>query len=96
SNGSAFSNGAGVLAAVITLTSNITEMSRKVGNAGTAPNQTNPKGGASVSPVSNWGAGGDGANGVGDDGWALGGGGASGGLLICRYVNSTEKPQYMT
>ncbi|MGU2914461.1 phage tail protein, partial [Acinetobacter baumannii] len=57
---------------------------------------TNHKGGASVSPVSNWGAGGDGANGVGDDGWALGGGGASGGLLICRYVNSTEKTQYMT
>ncbi len=63
---------------------------------GTAANQTNHKGGASVSPVSNWGAGGDGANGVGDDGWALGGGGASGGLLICRYVNSTEKTQYMT
>ncbi|WFT02523.1 phage tail protein [Acinetobacter baumannii] len=96
SNGSAFSNGAGGLAGVITVTSNITEISRKLGNAGTAANQTNHKGGASVSPVSNWGAGGDGANGVGDDGWALGGGGASGGLLICRYVNSTEKTQYMT
>ncbi|EMH8987652.1 phage tail protein [Acinetobacter baumannii] len=96
SNGSAFSNGAGGLAGVITVTSNITEISRKLGNAGTAANQTNHKGGASVSPEGNWGAGGDGANGVGDDGWALGGGGASGGLLICRYVNSTEKTQYMT
>lgn len=55
SNGSAFSNGAGGLAGVITVTSNITEISRKLGNAGTAANQTNHKGGASVSPVSNWG-----------------------------------------
>ncbi|MFX4789282.1 phage tail protein, partial [Acinetobacter baumannii] len=36
SNGSAFSNGAGGLAGVITVTSNITEISRKLGNAGTA------------------------------------------------------------
>ncbi|EPV5046053.1 phage tail protein, partial [Acinetobacter baumannii] len=48
SNGSAFSNGAGGLAGVITVTSNITEISRKLGNAGTAANQTNHKGGASV------------------------------------------------
>ncbi|ADI90449.1 sperm-activating peptide [Acinetobacter oleivorans] len=96
SNGSAFSNGAGGLASAITVTSSITEISRKLGNAGTASNQLNHKGGASVSTVSNWGAGGDGANGVGDDGWALGGGGASGGLLICRYSNTSEKTQYMT
>ncbi|MDB0200271.1 sperm-activating peptide, partial [Acinetobacter baumannii] len=44
SNGSAFSNGAGGLAGVITVTSNITEISRKLGNAGTAANQTNHKG----------------------------------------------------
>ncbi|TPU57481.1 sperm-activating peptide, partial [Acinetobacter baumannii] len=96
SNGSAFSNGAGGLAGVITVTSNITEISRKLGNAGTAANQTNHKGGASVSPEGNWGAGGDGANGVGDLGWGLGGGGASGGLLVCRYSNISEKIQYMT
>ncbi|OFD29148.1 sperm-activating peptide [Acinetobacter baumannii] len=96
SNGSYFSNGAGGLPTAITINSNITEISRKLGNAGIAANQTNHVGGASVSPEGNWGAGGDGANGVGDLGWGLGGGGASGGLLVCRYSNISEKIQYMT
>ncbi|EXH92881.1 hypothetical protein J618_4095, partial [Acinetobacter baumannii 607805] len=96
SNGSYFSNGAGGLPTAITINSNLTEISRKLGNAGIAANQTNHVGGSSVSPEGNWGAGGDGANGVGDLGWGLGGGGASGGLLVCRYSNISEKIQYMT
>ena len=49
-----------------------------------------------MSPIGDYGRGGNGGRGYGngDDGWA--GGAGSGAYLICNYKNTTEKTQYIT
>ncbi|WP_111857852.1 phage tail protein [Acinetobacter sp. CFCC 10889] len=54
------------------------------------------KGGISVSVVGQYGAGGNGADGVGDDGRAFGTGGTSGGYAKIKYKNTTEAIQTLT
>lgn len=49
----------------------------------------NHSGGNPVSLIGMFGRGGDGANGVGDEGWSFGGGGASGSGLTLKYTNKT-------
>lgn len=53
-------------------------------------------GGSSVSPISIYGAGGDGGDGHGDDGLSFGGGGGSGAFIKVRVANTTDNTMYLT
>ncbi|MFK7260890.1 hypothetical protein ABB173_00585, partial [Acinetobacter baumannii] len=95
SNGSAYDNGqAGAVGAVdiIGAFDSTTITQGKVGNA-TKEDHT---GGASVSPIALFGKGGDGAMGIGDEGWSFGGGGASGSVLVAQYTNNSTTNQTIT
>lgn len=56
----------------------------------------NHSGGVSVSPVSNWGKGGNGSDGGGDNGHGFGTGGASGSCLTMEYTNTSTATQYLS
>ncbi|MDW5389979.1 hypothetical protein R7J22_17020, partial [Acinetobacter baumannii] len=43
-----------------------------------------------------FGKGGDGAMGIGDEGWSFGGGGASGSVLVAQYTNNSTTNQTIT
>ncbi|MDI9661757.1 hypothetical protein QM260_18300 [Acinetobacter nosocomialis] len=43
-----------------------------------------------------FGKGGDGAQGIGDEGWSFGGGGASGSVLVAQYTNRSTTNQTIT
>ncbi len=94
-NGSSYNDGtAGQLGAVeiIGVFDSTTITEGKIGNA-TIANHT---GGASVSPIGLFGQGGNGANGIGDDGHSFGGGGASGSVLVAQYTNNSSSNQTVT
>lgn len=56
----------------------------------------NHSGGVSVSPVSNWGKGGNGSDGGGDNGHGFGTGGSSGSCLFMTYTNNAAATKYLS
>ncbi|TCM61853.1 hypothetical protein EC844_1267 [Acinetobacter calcoaceticus] len=94
-NGSSYHNGAGGVTGEVEIigvfgSTNITK--GLAGNAG----REDHSGGASVSPVGVFGKGGSGGDGVGDESWSFGGGGASGSVLVAQYTNNSAGNQTIT
>ncbi|MDS7929636.1 hypothetical protein RMB13_09115 [Acinetobacter sp. V102_4] len=95
SNGSAYTNGqAGVVGEIEILGAfdSYLPTQGKIGNE----TREDHSGGASVSPIGLFGKGGSGAEGVGDEGWSFGGGGASGSVLQVQYTNNSTGNQTIT
>ncbi|MDH2636793.1 phage tail protein [Acinetobacter nosocomialis] len=95
-NGSSFENGVGGAGGqVITQAlANVTLVESLAGNKG-KDSRENHHGGATVSPILAYGAGGDGGDGGGDEGWSFGGGGGSGAYIKVKYQNTTNEPIYI-
>ena len=94
-NGSAWKAGEIGEGGTTTVSNHVSSVSSTKGNDGHSA-RWDTVGGLSVSPIGDYGRGGDGGRGYGngDDGWA--GGAGSGAYLICNYKNTTEKTQYIT
>lgn len=94
-NGSAFSNGNTGELGDIEIIGVFDSTNVTLGKSDQASRE-NHKGGESVSPIGMFGKGGDGANGIGDEGWSYGGGGASGSVLVAKYTNNSTSNQTIT
>ena len=94
-NGSAWKAGEIGEGGTTTVSNHVSSVSSTKGNDGHSV-RWDTVGGLSVSPIGDYGRGGNGGRGYGngDDGWA--GGAGSGAYLICNYKNTTEKTQYIT
>lgn len=101
SNGSWLHNGLAGSGGQINLASSTAEFSIESityipGNDAPKATISNHIGAASVSTIGNWGAGGNGADGVGDEGHGYGGGGGSGAYVLFKITNMTDETQSIT
>lgn len=102
-NGSSYTNGAGGLGGVYTMTGNTSVFSNVVGVNGIRPPTVvrwqRQLGGTTVAPTvpeGKRGAGGNGAWGVGDEQWSYGGGGGSGAMVSAKITNTTSNVMKLT
>lgn len=93
-NGSAWRNGDFGAGGAFTALAVMGDVKGTKGNNGNAL-AYNRKGGDSLSPVGEYGAGGAGGAGAGSGDEGLGAGGGSGALLECTYINNEEKIIYL-
>ncbi|MEJ7938255.1 hypothetical protein WKH77_10720 [Acinetobacter baumannii] len=95
-NGSSFDNGVGGAGgeAITQAIANVVIIDSVSGLNGLGEHEAH-HGGATVSPILAYGAGGDGGDGIGDEGWSFGGGGGSGAYIKVRYQNTTTEPIYL-
>ncbi|WP_454667841.1 phage tail-collar fiber domain-containing protein [Acinetobacter calcoaceticus] len=96
-NGSSYENGVGGDGGQpLTVNNpNVEFLETIAGLKGHAESQSSHGGGASVSPMSIYGAGGDGGDGHGDDNWSFGGGGGSGAYIKVRVSNTTTSTMFL-
>jgi hypothetical protein len=94
-NGSHFFNGEGGLGGTNTITadSSFDILANQNGNAAVIVQRWETQKGATglTSSIGTINSGGDGATGIGDERWAYGGGGGSGGRLKVKYTNTIEE-----
>nr|WP_312323935.1 phage tail protein [Acinetobacter oleivorans] len=96
-NGSSFDNGVGGDGGQpLTVNNpNVEFLETIAGLKGHAESQSSHGGGASVSPISIYGAGGDGGDGHGDEDLSFGGGGGSGAYIKVRVSNPTTGTMFL-
>lgn len=96
-NGSSYTNGDGghFVTPKPPIDSNIQLVNTLDGENGYAA-RDNHSGGNPASFIGMFGRGGDGANGIGDEGWSFGGGGASGSSLTVKYTNKSSSIRTLT
>ncbi|EPL0706972.1 hypothetical protein Q7567_08200 [Acinetobacter baumannii] len=95
SNGSSYDNGLAGTIGDVDIIGAFDSTTITQGKAGNATREDHT-GGTSVSPIALFGKGGDGAQGIGDEGWSFGGGGASGSVLVAQYTNRSTTNQTIT
>lgn len=94
-NGSALTDGSGGVTGTVDIIGAFKSTNIINGKDGNATREDR-SGGASVSPIGTFGQGGAGAIGTGDNGYAFGGGGASGSVLVAHYTNNSSGNQTIT